>query len=613
MARRQLKTLEEESKSSMKMNFHALVFLPRFFREVKATNPPLFYFNILLRIIVSVLPVAMLYVGKLIIDSVVELVNTDKIADFDNLWKWVVLELSLVVLSDVFNRIISITEGLIGDQYSIKSSVLLINKTAEVEMYQLEDPTFYDKLERARQQTNGRVSLLSSLLTQGQDLITIIQYIAALIYFEPWLILIVILSIIPTFINDLKFSSKSYSLSRSWTAERRELDYLRYIGANDKTAKELKLFGLADFISDRFERLSYEYYKLNRKLSINRGLWGSVFTTLGTLAYYGAYVLIIFRVVSKVLTIGDLTFLAGSFNRLKSKLSASFKNFTRITTAALNLKDYYEFIDLKPIVDTSFDIKTLPSEVKEGLTIEDLYFTYPGSEKEVISGVSFQLKAGEKLAFVGENGAGKTTLIKLILRFYEPTSGRILLDGVDIRHYDKAQYQAFFGVIFQDFVRYEFTIGENIAVGNVDRMDDYASIDKAAELSLAKALIDTLAEGYNQQVGKRFNKGVDLSGGQWQKIALARAYMKDAKFMLLDEPTSALDARAEYEAFQRFIGLTEGKTSIIISHRFSTVRMADRILVLKDGKVLEIGPHETLMANPKLYAELFNLQAEGYK
>ena len=312
------------------MNFHALVFLPRFLKEVKATNPPLFYFNIFLRIIVSALPVAMLYVGKLIIDSVVEIVNNDKVTDFDNLWKWVVVELGLVVLSDVFNRVISITEGLIGDQYSIKSSVLLINKTAEVEMYQLEDPTFYDKLERARQQTNGRVSLLSSLLTQGQDLITIIQYIAALIYFEPWLILIVILSIIPTFINDLKFSSQSYSLSRSWTAERRELDYLRYIGANDKTAKELKLFGLAHFISDRFERLSYAYYKLNRKLSINRGLWGSVFTTLGTLAYYGAYVLIIFRVVSKVLTIGDLTFLAGSFNRLKSKLSGSFKNFTRI-------------------------------------------------------------------------------------------------------------------------------------------------------------------------------------------------------------------------------------------------------------------------------------------
>jgi ATP-binding cassette subfamily B protein len=613
MARRRLKTLEEQNQTSMKLNFHALKYLPRFFREVKESNPALFYFNIFLRVIASALPIAMLYLGKLIIDNVVDLMNTDRIANFENLWKWVILELILVVISDVLNRIISITEGLIGDQYSIRSSVLLINKTAEVEMYQLEDPEFYDKLERARQQTTGRVSLLSSMLTQGQDLITIIQYITALIYFEPWLILIVILSVIPTFINDLKFSSQSYSLSRSWTAERRELDYLRYIGANDKTAKELKLFGLAKFIADRFANLSYRYYKLNRKLAINRGILGSVFTTLGTLAYYGAYVLIILRVVSKVLTIGDLTFLAGSFNRLKSKLSASFKNFTRITSAALNLKDYFEFIDLKAIVDTSFEIRPLPGKIKEGLTIENLHFTYPENETEVIGGVSFTLKVGEKLAFVGENGAGKTTLIKLILRFYEPTQGRILLDGVDIRHYDKAEFQSLFGVIFQDFVRYEFTVGENISVGNVAEIENLALIDQAAELSLAKPLIKNFEDGYNQQLGKRFNKGVELSGGQWQKVALARAYMKDAHLMILDEPTSALDARAEYEAFQRFIGLTKGKTSIIISHRFSTVRMADRILVLKDGRILEIGSHEELMAHPRLYAELFNLQAEGYK
>lgn len=613
MPRRKLKSIEDQGKLDLKVNFQALKYLPRFFREVRDSNPTLFYANIVLRLIASVLPIAMLYVGKLIIDSVVNLVNNDLVADYENLWKWVLLELILVVVSDLFSRVISITEGLIGDQYSIQSSVLLINKTAEVEMYQLEDPVFYDKLERARQQTTGRVGLLSSMLTQGQDFITIFQYIAALIYFEPWLILLVVISIIPSFINDLKFSSQSYSLSRSWTSERRELDYLRYIGANDKTAKELKLFGLAKFISDRFERLSYQYYELNKKLSIQRGLWGTAFTTLGTLAYYGAYILIIYRVVSKVLTIGDLTFLAGSFSRLKSKLSASFKNFTRITTAALNLKDYFEFIDLKAIVDTTFDIRPMPTEIKKGLTIENLHFAYPGSDVEVLKGVNFELQAGEKLAFVGENGAGKTTLIKLILRFYEPTQGRILLDGVDIRHFDKSEFQASFGVIFQDFVRYEFTVGENISVGNVEEIENLELIDRAADLSLAKSLIENMSDGYNQQLGKRFGNGVELSGGQWQKVALARAYMKDATFMILDEPTSALDARAEYEAFQRFIGLTEGKTSIIISHRFSTVRMADRILVLQDGVILEIGTHEELMNTPNLYAELFNLQAEGYQ
>ena len=612
MARR-LQSLEEQSKAGVKMNFEALKFLPRFFKEIYKTNSSLFIINVLLRVFSATFPVAMLWVGKLIIDEVVILVNSELTDDLSYIWWLVGIELVLVLLSDIFSRIIAITEGLIGDQYSIQSSTLLINKTAEVELYQLEDPEFYDKLERARQQTNGRVSLLSNLLSQVQDLITIVQYIIALIYFEPFLILLVILSIIPSFINDLKFSSASYSLSRSWTAERRELDYLRYIGANDKTAKELKLFGLANFIADRFKTLSYKYYEMNKKLAIKRGVWGSIFNILGTLAYYSAYVLIIFRVISKVLTIGDLTFLAGTFSRLKTTLSQSFKKFTNITTNALNLKDYFEFIDLEPIRNDSFEQYKMPSKMKDGFTIEGISFTYKGSKKPVLNNVSFKLKSGEKMAFVGENGAGKTTLIKLLLRFYEPDSGRILLDGVDVRHYDKAEYQAFFGVIFQDFVKYEFTAGENIAVGNVAENENLELIDNAAELSLAKDVIGSLPNGYDQQLGKRFGGGVDLSGGQWQKIALGRAYMKNAECMILDEPTSALDARAEYEAFQRFIALTEGKTSVIISHRFSTVRMADRIMVLKNGTVHELGTHEELMEANDLYAELFTLQAAGYK
>lgn len=610
---RKLQSIQDQNAGSLKLNFQALKYLPRFFHEVRKTNPSLFIINILLRLIASATPIAMLWVGKLIIDEIVILVNQTGETNLEQLWWYVGIELMLVVASDILNRIISITEGLIGDQYSIRSSVLLINKTAEVELYQLEDPDFYDKLERARQQTNGRVTLLSNLLGQAQDLITIIQYIIALIYFEPWLILIVIISIIPSFINDLKFSSASYSLSRGWTAERRELDYLRYIGANDKTAKEMKLFGLAQFISERFQRLSLQYYEVNKKLSIQRGIWGSVFSVLGTIAYYGAYVLIIFRVVTKVLSIGDLTFLSGSFNRLKSKLTQSFKRFTQITSSALNLKDYFEFIDIEAKTNAEFEIRKMPSKMNHQFEFIDIHFSYPGSDEAVLKGINFTLKVGEKMAFVGENGAGKTTLIKLILRFYEPTQGKILLDGVDIRHYPKTEYQKFFGVIFQDFVKYEFNASENIAVGNVVERENTKLIEKAAELSLANDVINTLPNGYDQQLGKRFSRGVDLSGGQWQKVALARAYMKDAECMILDEPTSALDARAEYEAFQRFIGLTEGKTSIIISHRFSTVRMANRILVLKDGKVLEIGTHEELMANDHLYAELFELQAAGYQ
>jgi ATP-binding cassette subfamily B protein len=507
---------------------------------------------------------------------------------------------------------VTLTDGLIGDLYANKSSVDIIKKTGEVELSQLEDPDFYDKLERARRQTTSRVGLLSNVLSQMQDLITVISLITGLIVFEPWLILILFLSIIPAFLNEIKYSQSSYSLARSWTKERRELDYLRYTGASDKTAKEVKLFNLTDFIANRFKELSHRYYIETRDLNIKKNIFGGFFNVLGIGAYYGAYILIIANTIAGLLTIGELTFLSGSFKSLRNSMQTIFMRFSRIAESALYLKDYFDFLDIQPKIAKKEHYLTIPKEIKDGFEFKNVHFSYPDSNHEVLKGVSFFLKAGEKMAFVGENGAGKTTLIKLILRFYDLTDGEILLDGVNINEYDKVEYQKLFGVIFQDFVRYDFSAGENIAVGKIEAIDDKDRIKKAAELSLAEEVIASLPQNYDQQLGKRFSNGQDLSGGQWQKIALARAYMKDSEIVILDEPTSALDARAEYEAFQRFIGLTKGKTSIIISHRFSTVRMADRILVLKDGKVLELGSHEELMASDQLYAELFNLQAEGY-
>lgn len=609
---RNLKSISHQPQFDLLSNFKALKYLPRFYSEIKTTNRRLFYFNLICRLVSSFSPIATLWVGKLIIDEIILLTSVQE-KDLSNLWMYVGIELGILVFSDIVNRIINLTDGLLGDQYSINSSVLLINKTSDVELSQLEDSEFYDKLERARQQTAGRVGLLSNMLGQIQDFFALASLVAGLIYFEPWLIVLVVISIIPSFLNEIKFSNSSYSLSKSWTPERRELDYLRYIGANDKTAKELKLFGLAKFISNRFKELSIRYYNENKKLSISRSKWGAFYNLIGTISYYAAYVLIIYKVINGKITLGDLTFLSGSFNRLKSRLEATFIRFTRISESALNLRDYFEFIDLQPVVHKTFETLPIPTEIKDGFTFDQVKFAYPGSSTEVLKGISFELKAGEKMAFVGENGAGKTTLIKLILRFYEPTEGRILLDGIDIRHFDKAEYQTLFGVIFQDFVKYELTVKENIAVGKITELENDQRIQHAAHSSLASEVIDDVKEGLNQQLGKRFAKGVELSGGQWQKIALARAYMKDAKVMILDEPTSALDARAEYEAFQRFIGLTKGKTSVIISHRFSTVRMADRILVLEDGKILEIGSHEELLKNDKLYAELFELQAAGYQ
>ncbi|MGD1840596.1 MAG: ABC transporter ATP-binding protein [Thermonemataceae bacterium] len=454
---------------------------------------------------------------------------------------------------------------------------------------------------------------MSNVLSQLQDIITIVSLISALIYFYPILILLLLVSIVPSFANELKFSKSDYSLQRRLTPQRRELDYLRLLGASDITAKEVKLFGLADFISTSFSKVADKFYQESKQLAIQRTIWGTVFHILSDLAYYGAFIFIALKATTGQVSIGELTFLAGSFSKLRAQLQAIFSRFTRINESALYLADYFEFIDAEFREAVSFELQPIPEEIKEGFTFQNVSFSYPNNSHVVFKNISFQLKKGEKLALVGENGSGKTTLIKLLLRFYVPTEGAILLDGVDIRHYDKEAYQTLFGAIFQDFVRYYLTAKVNIAVGDIESLHDTQKVQEAAEQSLASEVIDTLEDGYEQALGKRFKTGTELSGGQWQKIAIARAYMSQAPVLILDEPTSALDARAEYEVFQRFIGLTEGKTSIIISHRFSTVRMADRIMVLKEGEIAEMGTHEELMENQQLYAELFELQAEGYK
>ncbi|MCP9198587.1 ABC transporter ATP-binding protein/permease [Gramella sp. GC03-9] len=602
----------ETNNINFRESFASLKFIPRFFKEIRKVNPMLFYANISGRLLNAVLPVIMLWLGKLIIDEVVIQIAAES-KDLERLWMLVAAEFGLAILSDLLSRGISLSDSLLGDQYSIDTSVRIIKKTSELNLDQLEDSEFYDKLERARQQTTGRVALMSNTLTQAEDLVVIISLLTGVVSFEPWLIVLLVVSIVPTIINEIKFSGTSYSLARSWTQERRELDYLRYAGASDVTAKEVKLFGLSNYLADRFKGLSDTYYLQSKKLAKQRAGWGAFFNVIGTGAYYGAYVFIIFRTVAGIFSLGDLTFLSGSFNRLRSKLQGFFTRFTSITDSALYLQDYFEFLDLSPAENVQEESLSLPEKIKKGFEFRDVGFKYPKSEKWVVRHINFELKAGEKLAFVGENGAGKTTLIKLLLRFYEPTEGEILLDDIPVKNYDQVAYRLYFGVIFQDFVRFELSLRENIAIGEIDEIRNQSRIDTAAEKSLAREVVEDLPLGYEQPLGKRFKHGKDLSGGQWQKIAIARAYMKDSEVLILDEPTSALDARAETEAFQRFIQLTQGKTAVIISHRFSTVRIADRIMVLKDGAVLEIGTHQELMQNDKLYAELFNLQAAGYQ
>jgi len=605
------KSISDTERISLRDSFRGWHSIPRFFREIYRDGPGLFALNISGRLFKGFSPVVLLWIGKLILDEIVRLLQTGS-DDLGQLWTYVGAELGVALFTDLLGRGVNLTDGLLGDLYSNASSERIIRKARDLTMEQLENPAFYDKLERARMQTNSRVSLMSNVLTQAESLLSIGSLIAGLIFFEPWLILLLALSIVPSFINELKFSSDRYSLARSWTSERRELDYLRYIGANNRTAQEVKLFGLTDFIANRFRELAHRYYLLTRRLAWRQSLFGGLFNLLGVLSYYGAYVLIIFRTLGGVLSLGELTFLSGSFNRLQSSLQGFFSRFTRISESALYLKDYFDFIDLETESPTA-EYLPLPDTILEGFEFQDVHFTYPDRELPVLKGISFTLRVGEKMAFVGQNGAGKTTLIKLILRFYEPTRGRILLDGTDIARFDPDAYRSRFGVIFQDFFRYEFTLRENIAVGNITNLTDEDRIVEAARKSLADQVIREMTAGLDQQLGRRFYRGQELSGGQWQKVALARAYMKDADVMILDEPTASLDARAEYEVFKRFIGLTRGRTSIIISHRFSTVRMADRILVLEDGRIISLGTHEELMEEGGLYAELFNLQAAGYQ
>ena len=571
--------------------------------------------NLFLRLARALLPLTKLYVGKLIIDEVVRLVNLGGVSgeELQTIWILIVIELGLAVLSDVLGRAVSLLDALLGDKFANDISVRLIQHAATLDLIHFEDSEFYDKLERARRQTSSRSALMSLVFKQLQDIVTIISLAGGLIIMAPWLILLLAVALIPAFLGEAHFNARSYSLSRSWTEERRELDYLRLIGASDYTAKEVKIFGLSDFVANRYGELADQYYAANKNLAVRRASWGGVLAVIGSLGYYIAYAIIVWRTVQGQFSIGDLTFLAGSFSRLRGLLEAFLSGFTRIAEMALYLKDLFDFFEIKPHILPSDSSLPVPSPIKEGFRFENVGFKYPGSDAWAIKNLSFTLNANEIIALVGENGAGKTTLVKLLARLYDPDEGMIYLDGKDLRLYDIGALRNKVGVIFQDFVRYALSASDNIAIGRIAQREDHPRIVTSADQSMALPVIEELPDKFDQVLGKRFSSGIELSGGQWQKIALGRAYMRDAELLILDEPTAALDARAEYEVFQRFVDLTRGKMAVLISHRFSTVRMAHRILVLEQGKLIEDGSHEELLALDGRYAELFTLQAEGYR
>ncbi|WP_291408801.1 ABC transporter ATP-binding protein [Devosia sp.] len=576
-----------------------------------------------LRLIAALQPIAVLYAAKLIVDEVVRLTGIPSpgpsLLDWWNagLLNWVfwllALEMVLVLANDAIGRATGLVDSILSELHSNQISVELMAHAAQLDLMHFESAEYQDRLERARRQAAGRNALLSQLFGQAQDMITVLTLAAGLFVYAPWLILLLPVSFIPSIWGETRFNTMAYMVSRWRTPERRELEYLRYIGASAETAKEIKLFGLGGFLIERFKKLADEIFLENRRIAFLRAIWGALFAAISTLAYYAAYAFIVWRTVTGEFTIGDLAFLSGSFLRLNGLFQKILLGFTQIAGQSMFLDDLFSFFEIEPEVLAPAHPKAFPVPIQRGIRFDNVGFRYPETENWVIRGLSFTLNAGETLALVGENGAGKTTIVKLLARLYDPSEGHITIDGIDLKDMAPADIHAHLGVIFQDFIRYSFSARDNIGVGRVEEKDNQPRIDQAAEQSLAHAVIAKLPKGYDQQLGRLFKQGRDLSGGEWQKVAIARSYMRDAELIILDEPTAALDAKAEAEVFARFKGLASGKTAVIISHRFSTVRMADRILVLEDGAILEAGSHEELLARGGRYAELFELQAAGYR
>jgi len=601
----------------------ALRNLPPFLKLVWRTSPALTLSQCLLRVVRALLPVATLYVGKLIIDEVVLLAQAPPAAEdlrqwiasglLDSIGWLLALEFGLAVLSDVLGRAVSLLDSLLSERFSNETSLRLMEHAATLDLEDFEDSELQDRLERARRQAAGRTSLIGQLFSQAQDVVTVASFAAGLIVYAPWLIALLAVALVPAFVGEAHFNAQSYALNYARTSERRELDYVRQTGASAETAKEVKIFGLNAFLIERYRTLATSFFEANRRIALRRASWGSLLSAIGTVAYYVAYAYIVWRTIHHDFSIGDLTFLAGSFRRLRNLLENLLLGFSQLAGQALYLDDLFSFFEIQAEIVPPANPRPFPVPIQDGFAFENVGFRYPGAERWAVRGLTFKLHAGEILALVGENGAGKTTLVKLLARLYDPDEGRILLDGHDLREYDLFAMRANIGVIFQDFVRYHFTAADNIAVGRIEARDDHARIVAAAERSLADEVIRKLPKGYDQIIGKRFRTGIDLSGGEWQKVAIARAYMRDAQLLILDEPTAALDARSEFEVFKRFKELSQGKTAVLISHRFSSVRMADRIVVLMDGTVEAMGTHAELLEQGGRYAELFELQAAGYR
>jgi len=590
----------------------ALRNVPPVLKIVWRSSPTVVALGLVSRVLVSLLPLGMLAITKLIVDYVVHAVSTHQMVP-RRFWWLVAAEFGLAILTSVLGRVIDYLDSVLADDYSRHVSVQVMAHAAELDLLAYENPVFYDRLERARVQATDRLAMIQAIGRLVQQVVTTLSLSLYIVSFSPWLLLLLIAGLVPAFLGESHFAFLGYAKNFRQTPVRRQLDYLRILGGSKEAAKELKLFGLKDFLTQRFARLWDGIYQENVALFRRKLVAGVFLAALGTCGYYSAYVFIIWRTLTGAITIGAMTALTGAILQVSGNIQQLFSTLSGIADQALFLTDLLAFFEMEPTIRSKPNALPAPRPIKQGFEFRDVSFCYPGTTRVVLKGLNFSLRQGERVAIVGENGQGKTTMVKLITRLYDPTEGQILLDGVDLREYELEDLYREIGVIFQDFMRYEMTAAENIAIGRIEELGNRELLRRAADKSLAHEVVERLPWSYDQMLGRRFESGVDISGGEWQKLALARAYLRDAQVLILDEPTAQLDARSEFEVFRRFAELTAGKTALFISHRFSTVRMADRIVVLDDGRITEEGSHEELANRGGRYAEMFEMQAASYR
>jgi ATP-binding cassette subfamily B protein len=596
--------------ASWRERLHALRNVPPLLKIVWQSGPAVVGSGLFCRVLAALIPLSMLAVSKRILDAIqAHFVGHPLPAAF---WWLVGAEFTLAAIGATLARATGYFDALLADRFTRHVSIRVMEHASRLDLASYEDPVFYDKLERARVQATDRIGMIQAMGAALQQFIAVVSLSAGILWFSPWLLALLVVAVVPAFLGESHFAFLGYAQNIRQTPVKRQLDYLRTLGASKESAKELKLFSLSGFLCGEYTRLANQIYDENVRLARRRLSAGALLSLLSTVGYYGAYAYVIFRTVAGALSWGSLQFLAGAIAGASNNIQSIFSTFSSIADQSLFLTDLVEFFRVGPTVSSRPNALPAPRPIRDGFLFEGVTFVYPGSSRNVLEHLDLRISRGERIALIGENGQGKTTIVKIITRLYDPNCGRILLDGVDLREYDIDDLHSQIGVIFQDFMRYEMTAGQNIAVGRIGQAEKEA-VARAARKSLADQVVFRLPNQYEQLLGRRFEGGVDLSGGEWQKIALARAYLRDAQLLILDEPTASLDARSEYEVFQRFSELTEGKMALLISHRFSTVRMADRIVVLEDGRIIEQGSHERLIAAGGRYAGMFELQASSYR